>query len=510
MLKILVDTAMIQQAQAEYDKLSGQLSGWRTSLETNDTKLVAANCGVYQETFHKKSQSFTTGTMSELENQVKVTGKVLEDAHRKAKGLVARSVDFVSILRGEEDLGDAAYESADTNGVTILKFEDSYCSQIKDDSEQIDELSTKEEATLEELESTLGELQSISLDVSGDISVIDECLDKQKRVMPLNTSLVSYGKGVNALNSYVSSTLRANCNPNAVGAGRKYKGANFGGYLTMNLATANWVTTIPMMPTMPGGLDPESMKILASMIGATVSELATFLKGYIPQNWSNETIAKAMDALVIPTDFISRYRHYKKNPDEIKKVYTRGKYIENQYEWDKVKYGETNMQHSGCGIIAMINAYRAMGKSLTEEEIAQIIRKFEKNGGVIRSYAGSSPKAIENYLRKNTDYGVETTTSADKSKIEKFAKNNDTVIALVYNDEKDISAGMHYVNIQKVKKKDGSVKYVVHNGGTNGKEFDSIDKALKGMGANTKPIKMIGLKKVKKGRSPKGSNVQVS
>ncbi|SHI43680.1 hypothetical protein SAMN02745229_03090 [Butyrivibrio fibrisolvens DSM 3071] len=257
--------------------------------------------------------------------------------------------------------------------------------------------------------------------------------------------------------------------------------------------------------------------------------LESYFNSFIPKNISNDELIKWLDDMtddfVIPQEDIDD--HKKQNLKEIDKVYTSGQYIENQYMWTNVKYGEMgvglingdgeviaeykeefDMQYNGCGIIAIINAYHSLGIDLSNEEVAELIAEFEENGCVWGGKFGTSPIAIVEYYENNTPYLVQTTTTTNSKEIEAFSKGSDTFIVEVYNNADDINEGMHYVNIEKRKDENGNITYVVHNAGEfedkNGNgyieddeyiEYDSLDKAIKAVGNddNSQPIMIIGL-----------------
>ncbi|MCR5770315.1 MAG: hypothetical protein K6G87_03660 [Butyrivibrio sp.] len=246
--------------------------------------------------------------------------------------------------------------------------------------------------------------------------------------------------------------------------------------------------------------------------GLSLDEVIQILKGFHPQNVSNDTVIAIID-MFTKKGSISQStidEHKKDNVEEIDMVYVSGEYIENQEYWGAIKYGDYNMAYNGCGIIAIINAYHSLGIDLTDEEVAELIAEFEYYGCVNNGAWGTSVMAIADYYREYTEYEVRCTTSADSDDLEIIDKNSDTFIVEVYNDGNSIYGGMHFVNIEKIKDENGDVKYIVHNADCyeddNGNghkdkkealvEFDSLKEAIENVGSkdNSEYIMVIGLK----------------
>ena len=127
------------------------------------------------------------------------------------------------------------------------------------------------------------------------------------------------------------------------------------------------------------------------------------------------------------------------------------------------------MSYSGCEIIATYNALSALGESTSADTMVKLISTYEKDGAALFGEFGTSPHAIEKYM-KNAGYQVQTTTSTDAEKINAIGDNSDVIIATVYNDKNDITRQIHTVCITKTP--EGN--YVAHNTGKyNGKNMKS-------------------------------------
>nr|WP_292166202.1 hypothetical protein [Butyrivibrio sp.] len=243
----------------------------------------------------------------------------------------------------------------------------------------------------------------------------------------------------------------------------------------------------------------------------SLDEVIQILKGFHPQNVSNDTVIAIMDMLTkkgsISQSTIDEHR--KDNLEVIDKVYVSGEYIENQGSWGAIKYGDYNMAYNGCGIIAMINAYHSLGVDLSYEEAVELIAEFEYYGCVYNGALGTSAMAIADYYRESTEYEVMCTTSIDSNEIKTIGDNCDTFIVVVYNEGSSVYSRMHYVNIEKREDENGNITYIVHNADEytdkNGdghitddeyNEYDTLKKAIEAVGPNdnSEPAMVIGLK----------------
>lgn len=152
-------------------------------------------------------------------------------------------------------------------------------------------------------------------------------------------------------------------------------------------------------------------------------------------------------------------------------IYTPGQFIENQNQWGNVKYGKdtdyeyvsefantSNMQASGCGVIAVANALTNKGEVLENSEMALLINSFERNGMVMNGVMGTSPLAMYEYMVAQ-GYQADYITSTAPGIINDFARGYDTFIVTVYNDQNDVTAGLRHVCITVGE--DG--KYYAHN-----------------------------------------------
>jgi hypothetical protein len=198
--------------------------------------------------------------------------------------------------------------------------------------------------------------------------------------------------------------------------------------------------------------------------------------------------------------------NYASNLNNLDSVYTPGTFIENQPSWGNICYGKnseypifanfanvSNMANSGCGVIAVANAFHNMGHDLSKEEMAQLITDFEKNGMIMNGCMGTSPAAMYEYM---TDHGYETdyTTSNDPAVINDFSNDYDTFLVMAYNNQQNINYSAHHFCITK----DADGNFVVHNGEGNGlpsAPFSSLDKAIKNMGsADPRSVIITGVK----------------
>ena len=257
-------------------------------------------------------------------------------------------------------------------------------------------------------------------------------------------------------------------------------------------------------------ISKDSINEIVRKTGAKLEEIKRFFLGYIPQNVSNDTVIFAME-YIADDKIVSRWeieKNAKNNLGEIsRELYRAGKYIENQREWGKVKYGNKDMAYSGCEIIAVINALHSMGKDMSKKEVVDLISHFEENGSVFDGTWGTSPMALVDYLKDNTDYKIDYTTTTDYSEIEKIGKRSDTIIATVYNEKDDLWQQIHTINIEKTTDGKGELVYYNHNAGwkdvkdemCQSEPYYSLEEAIKDVHRtnNSASIMVIGISEPK-------------
>lgn len=133
-------------------------------------------------------------------------------------------------------------------------------------------------------------------------------------------------------------------------------------------------------------------------------------------------------------------------------------FIENQNEWENVRFGRSTMQYSGCEIIAVYNALLNLGNKMTTQNIAEIISEFEKRGAAMHGKWGCTPQSIYKYFVR-LGYRVTMTTDTSPDIINAIGENSHSIIITAYNDRNDIRSMIHTVTITK----DRMENYVLHN-----------------------------------------------
>ena len=230
---------------------------------------------------------------------------------------------------------------------------------------------------------------------------------------------------------------------------------------------------------------------------------------FIPQKVPNEVVIKIIDIFAdrYPVSEEIIHENAKNNLGNMKELYRAGKYIENQEDWGKVKYGNSDMAFSGCEIIAVINARHSMGDDMSKKEVVELISYFEEKGPFFQGILGTSPMALVDYLKENTDYNIECTATTDYSEIEKIGKRSDTIIATVYNEKDDLWHQIHTINIEKTTDEEGKEVYYNHNAGWKDKTgkriksdmYNSLEEAIKDVHRtnNSASIMVIGISEPK-------------
>lgn len=133
-------------------------------------------------------------------------------------------------------------------------------------------------------------------------------------------------------------------------------------------------------------------------------------------------------------------------------------FIENQNQWEEVKFGLSTMKYSGCEIMAVYNALLELGNEMTVRKTAELITSFEKRGSELSGKWGCSPTSIRQYFTRH-EYRVILTTKTNPEAVNFVGANSDTVIITAYNDRNDIRRMIHTVSITK----DAQGNFVLHN-----------------------------------------------
>ena len=215
------------------------------------------------------------------------------------------------------------------------------------------------------------------------------------------------------------------------------------------------------------------------------------LKGYL-QRQENDLFLDLMELLRI--SFRKKFPdHLEKNrkafPNHLRTIKLNKGFIEDQHNYKDMFYGLSPFSSNGCELIAIYNALYDMTKK-EDIDLPLIINIHEKSGMVLNGLFGTSPKAIEEYFKKN---GYKTMSSSKKANYENIAKSTDVLILTIYNNIDDITDQVHTICITK-----NQGKYYVHNNGSRsaGVAYNSITDVLaKINGGRAKDIFLIGINK---------------
>lgn len=138
--------------------------------------------------------------------------------------------------------------------------------------------------------------------------------------------------------------------------------------------------------------------------------------------------------------------------------FTPGHFIENQNEWESVRFGLSTMKYSGCEIMAVYNTLLDLGNRMTAQDMAELISAFERKGAELKGRWGCSPRSISKYLIRQ-GYRVTMTARTDPDTINSIGENSDSIIITAYNDRNDIRRMIHTISVTK----DHSGHYTLHN-----------------------------------------------
>ena len=207
---LYVSKSRLENTLEEYNTIYSSVTTWRSRMETQNSNIAASNEGATTETYTEKTTAYNDNELSDFSGHVNVMSCALVEALTKTRGLIARSEDFVNILKGESAESSDTYSNTSATG-DVASYYDNFCSQegftgaIKDNTESITDLGIKEEENLTGIEDELKHLKTISVDISGYATHIRDCITKQNYTSPLYDSLKAYCIDVAVMHDYVKS-----------------------------------------------------------------------------------------------------------------------------------------------------------------------------------------------------------------------------------------------------------------------------------------------------------------
>ena len=207
---LYVSKSRLENTLEEYNTIYTSVTTWRSRMETQNSNIAASNEGATTETYTEKTTAYNDNELSDFSGHVNVMSCALVEALTKTRGLIARSEDFVNILKGESAESSDTYSNTSATG-DVASYYDNFCSQegftgaIKDNTESITDLGIKEEENLTGIEDELKHLKTISVDISGYATHIRDCITKQNYTSPLYDSLKAYCIDVAVMHDYVKS-----------------------------------------------------------------------------------------------------------------------------------------------------------------------------------------------------------------------------------------------------------------------------------------------------------------
>lgn len=213
------------------------------------------------------------------------------------------------------------------------------------------------------------------------------------------------------------------------------------------------------------------------------ASVSAYARAFIPSKVSNKKVIQCFELLRKQQRFfrVSRNRNEQKNMlalashrESIRKAHGM---IEDQHSYKDVAYGVVNISFSGCEVIALYNTLVFLSHQASfplnewEEDpvinFGQLISRMEEDGIVLTGRAGTSPKALLDYLNQS---GFTTEFSWNTEEFDEIAARHDCSILTFYNNGKDFMDQIHTVCITKRAGAAGrpSFWYTVHNMYCNG------------------------------------------
>lgn len=166
-------------------------------------------------------------------------------------------------------------------------------------------------------------------------------------------------------------------------------------------------------------------------------------------------------------------------------------FIEDQNLYKDMSYGVSTMSESGCGVIAVFNALKALSINEAGSEgapsLPNLISIFENSGITMAGQFGTGPKSIADFFRKR---GFDIRTATDQRRYAQIARRCNVCIITIFNNKDRLHDFLHTMCITK----EGDY-LVLHN--TNGRKalYRSMKELLQNCGIKGKAqgIMIIGI-----------------
>ena len=338
--------------------------------------------------------------------------------------------------------------------------------------------------------------------IPGDYVHIQGFLNASNLLSVINSDLSSGDNQIikNKLNNYITSRINHNI------ATEKVKAAEEHALKMREKAGADMNEVISM------ALDLSKIPFLIKneIMDEDRNSMMDKIKALIPDSSNNKSVLRFFELLrkmnrgSLSADLI--LEHYTKNKDIIASLpgypfMNSDGYIINQSSnvFKDILYGKnSDINYSGCEIIAVYNAIQSIGKdSISIDKFPELISTFETEGAVLGGRFGTSPDAIEDYFNTLDGYSAELTSDVDSAyKVDNFCKNYKTIIATFYNNGNDISEGVHTVCIVYDKKDKNYKAYNLYNLDKTSKNrnITEIENVSDVFSSKRKCISLIGIK----------------
>ena len=126
-------------------------------------------------------------------------------------------------------------------------------------------------------------------------------------------------------------------------------------------------------------------------------------------------------------------------------------YMEDQHRRGSEPFGRSTVAAAGCEIIALYNALLYLfGREVLP--FSRLVELFEKRGMALGGRWGTSPRALERFLRDPVFSGLFSVTSGTGPQaFESQGADADCAIVSYYNDVRDIRRGVHTICLTKEK-----------------------------------------------------------
>ena len=210
MVKLYVDIDKVKANREQYSVMKGLIEDWGYSHGYLKTEVADNTSGETTQTYTLIPEGMEDENFISLYNKVVGMALDLEQTEYKIKALLNRVAEFYDILNGEEkqtEITGLEYLCMGEPSAKVAYLDTKNQIQIIVKSTYVQIESENEKTALDNCCELLAKLQKVSVSYEDDKGTIEECIKKQKYVVPLCGAFSGYVIAVDTFNEEVAKMM---------------------------------------------------------------------------------------------------------------------------------------------------------------------------------------------------------------------------------------------------------------------------------------------------------------